>query len=371
MTSVYLNHAGTSWPKPETVQKAVQNALQESPEDWGARFEHGHKRVAEFFGIENPDDLLLTPGCTSALSLALFDQPLQPEDEVLTSGFEHHAMERPLIKLGEMGIVTRVIPPTQDRLVDLEMLETSLTSGRVRLMAMTAACNVTGDLLPWNEVGELCHRHEVPFLLDAAQVAGWIDLDFSRSQVDFVAFAAHKGLQSPWGIGGLYCSPQAKMHCQSASCSIVPSPNSESPKRPSYCDTGSVDRIALEGLAAATEWLNQEEASVRLSKARAQIGRFEEVLKADSRVKLVSREPLQARLPTVAFIVDGISPGDLADSLEQRSLIVSAGFQCAPSAHETLGTSEQGVLRLSLGPLTSDAEINFTCEALQSALSAI
>ncbi|MEW4486809.1 aminotransferase class V-fold PLP-dependent enzyme [Thalassoglobus sp. JC818] len=370
MNSVYLNHAGTSWPKPDVVQRAVQQALCETPENWGKRFDACHSRIAEFFGIPNRDDLLLTPGCTSALSLAIFDQLLQPGDEVLTSGFEHHALLRPLNKLGEHGVVTRVIPPTDDSLIDLESLESSLKSGRVKLVAMTAACNVTGDLLPWKEVGELCRRHGVPFLLDAAQVAGWFDLDLSRSSVDFVAFAAHKGLQSPWGIGGLYCSPQAEMNCQSASCSIEPPSADNKATRPSYCDTGSVDRIAMEGLAAAIDWLEREETGKRLDRARAKIGRIEEVLKADSRIEIVSRNPLHARLPTVAWIVDGVSPGEFANSLEQRGSIVSAGFQCAPIAHETLGTSEQGVIRLSVGPLTNDAEIDFTCEALQSALIA-
>ena len=100
------------------------------------------------------------------------------------------------------------------------------------LLAMTAASNVTGELLPIASLVELARRHGAAALIDAAQIAGWIDLDLPRLGADFVAFAGHKGPQAPWGIGGLYVSPRLAWPA------------------PGYCDVGSVDRCALAGLAA-------------------------------------------------------------------------------------------------------------------------
>ncbi|MFK7737457.1 MAG: hypothetical protein AB8B50_15590, partial [Pirellulaceae bacterium] len=66
---IYLNHAGTSWPKPAEVQQAASEAFGTCASQWEAQFHADHERVAHFFGIASPSRLLLTPGCTSALSV--------------------------------------------------------------------------------------------------------------------------------------------------------------------------------------------------------------------------------------------------------------------------------------------------------------
>ena len=85
---------------------------------------------------------------------------------------------------------------------------------------------------------------------DGAQIAGWFDLDLEQLGVDFFTFAGHKGLQAPWGIGGLYVAENTSMKCPNASCEFDPSKRSEFGTQPGYCDAGSVDLIALAGLAA-------------------------------------------------------------------------------------------------------------------------
>ena len=101
---LYLNQAGTSWPKPSAVQKAVSEALSAPVETWADTFEAHHREVAQAFGVDNPDRLLLTPGATSALSVAILDHPWQPGDRVLVSGLEHHALYRPVQQLSDRGV---------------------------------------------------------------------------------------------------------------------------------------------------------------------------------------------------------------------------------------------------------------------------
>ena len=66
----YLNHAGTSWPKPPPVREAVAAALSSSPRDWAEQLDADHREVAAWFGVTEPTQLLLTPGATSALAAA-------------------------------------------------------------------------------------------------------------------------------------------------------------------------------------------------------------------------------------------------------------------------------------------------------------
>ena len=100
----YLNHAGTSWPKPRVVRDAVAAQLASDPAEWAARFEAQHARVAAAFGIDDVRRLLLTPGGTSALSAVLADVPWQPGDRLLISAWEHHALHRPALALRARGV---------------------------------------------------------------------------------------------------------------------------------------------------------------------------------------------------------------------------------------------------------------------------
>ena len=120
---IYLNHAGTSWPKPKVVLDAAREAMTRSPEHWGDHFNQAHHGIAEFFGLSDPEQLLLTPGCTSSLAIALADIDLAGRNRVLTSVWEHHAMHRPLLKLAESGISVEYIPSSAGSSLDLNQLE--------------------------------------------------------------------------------------------------------------------------------------------------------------------------------------------------------------------------------------------------------
>ena len=69
------------------------------------------------------------------------------------------------------------------------------------------ASNVTGDIFPVRDVVELAHRYDALCLIDAAQSAGLLKIDVEQLGADFLAFAGHKGLLGPPGLGGLYVAP--------------------------------------------------------------------------------------------------------------------------------------------------------------------
>jgi len=370
---LYLNHAGTAWPKPRVVTDAVHEAMDSPPSAWPQRFDQAHRAVAEFFGVSRPEQILLTPGCTSALAVALGDAFVPPGKRVLTSRWEHHALHRPLLKRSAAGTPVEYVPQgvrdSADSL-DLDWLAEALSQGDVGLVAMTAACNVTGDLLPYEDVIQIARSHEVPVLIDAAQVVGWLRLDFSRLGADLVAFGGHKGLQAPWGVGGLYLSEQVRMRCATASCSLpLPDANPDDPgARPGYCDAGSVDQWALAGLHAAVQMLAGEDLESRLTRARAQTQQLRETLLTIDRVRLYGSDRPEERMPTIAFSVDGVSSGEVAARLRRHALVVGSGLQCAPLAHETLGTEATGLVRLSVGLGQAEEETEAATERILSAL---
>lgn len=358
--TVYLDHAATSWPKPEPVRAAVRAALDEDPGDRARTFAAHHRAVAAWLGVSDPSRLLLTPGCTSALALGVADLPWAPGDRVLTSGFEHEALRRPVQALARRGVEHVVVPPAGDAPLDREALARELATGRARLVAFSAASNVTGALLPIREIVALAHAHGALVLLDAAQAAGWLALDVAALDVDLLAFAGHKGPQAPWGVGGLYVAPRVAMRGPSAA-------RAEPGAMPGYCDGGSVDRAALAGLAAGLDWLAAR--PDRLERARRLVETLADGLSDLPGLRLHG-PPIAARVPTLALTVDGVRPDALARRLAARGVVASGGRQCAPLAHRTLGTAPDGVLRLSVGPSTRPEDVARALEALGRALSA-
>lgn len=365
--AIYLNHAGTSWPKPRVVVDAVKTAMTESPIIWGERFALAHHAIANFFGISNPEQLLLTPGCTSSIAVGLGDIDLGGRNRVLTSGWEHHAMHRPLLKLAESGVTLDYLPASNEGLLDLNELEVQLSKGDVGLIALTASSNVTGDLLPFEQAIKLGHRYGAQVMLDAAQIVGWLDLDFVALGADLIAFGGHKGLQSPWGIGGLYIADSARMTCHRANCEL---PTSDPTLRPGYCDVGSVDQVALAGLYAAVEWLNQLDRRALLRAARAQIGQIEATLN-DAGARCFNMHPSAERLPTVAFSSGAERSEKIATSLKTLGIMVGSGLQCAPLAHQTIGTQDNGLVRISVGIGHHEGEIKTATEAISRVVTTL
>ena len=362
---LYLNHAGTSWPKPPAVLDAASDATRADPDRWPSLFHQSFETVASFFHTD-PSQLVLTPGCTSALNLAILDQEWETGDRVASSAFEHHAVSRNLAKLQSQGIDVVQVPPTAGCLLDLEYLEDHLKQGRTKLVAMTAACNVTGALLPFEQTIAMAHQYGAKVLIDGAQIAGWMDLDLVNLGADYFTFAGHKGLQAPWGIGGLYIAEDAIMRCPTAACDFSPESKERFAAKPGYCDAGSVDLIALAGMAAGCRWLSDPENAARLEKARNLAAELTEMIREIPKVKIHHGFAPDLKMPTVAVSIAS-SNSLVLSKLKDQKVIVSAGFQCAPWAHEQLGTSELGVVRFSFGPTTTDADLNRVISAFESA----
>lgn len=352
-STIYLNAAGTSWPKPAPVEQAVLRTLASDPADWAETFVVGHRRVADFFGVAAADDLLLTPGCTSALAVAISDHDWQAGDRILISGHEHLALLRPALTLRERGVEVIIAPPGGGGSIDLDFVKDTLRKGKVGLVAFSAASNVTGELAPISDLVSLARQHGALCLVDGAQVAGWLPIDVQAMGVDLFAFAGHKALHGPWGVGGLYIAPGVKLSTPRLESAL---------ERPGYCDGGSVDRLALDGLVAAMDWLSAPARSERLATARGHAATLWAALSELQGVTLHGPADPSARLPTVAMTCSHISPRVLGEALAKEGIITSAGQQCAPLAHRTLGTGAQGVLRMSVGVGTTAQEIVRTAE---------
>lgn len=338
---IYLNNAGTSWPKPSSVAQAMERFQKQSPLEWNSLFELWHLEVCRFFQMEEPGRFILTPGCTSALAQAMTALPWEEGDVLLTSSHEHHALGRWAEFLAHThGVIHQQVSMNADGLFDLDEAESWLQQGRVRLVACSMASNVTGALLPAASVVELSHQYGAMCLLDGAQVAGCLPLDLPTLGADFFAFAGHKGTLGPQGIGGLYVAPSVSTML-------------------SYCDLGSVNMVALAGLVAGLQWLQEQDVAAVRERTVLRTQQLLDGLHTLPHVIVYGPSSAAERTAAVSIRVKGMSVSRLGQRLRNDyGILGSAGRQCARMAHRALGTLDEGTLRLSAGPFTTRADMD-------------
>jgi len=211
---IYLDNAATSWPKPEAVYQAVDQFQREigAPAGRGAYAEAAlvarriERNAPTGAGTRRSSERLfarITPNCTAALNLAIHGL-LRPGDHVVTTVVEHNSVLRPLRAESEQRGVSVTYVDCDDRgLVDPEDIRRALRP-ETRLVAVSHASNVTGQILPVQAISDTVRAHGARFLIDAAQNLGHWPLDLGTVKADFVAAAGHKGLLSPLGVGLLY-----------------------------------------------------------------------------------------------------------------------------------------------------------------------
>jgi len=360
---LYFNNAATTWPKPEIVYQTVDDSFRNlnSPERTSgadgkrssAMLQTCRNEVSEFFGISDCSRLVFTPSCTYSLNLAILCQKWNAGDEVIISGLEHHAVSRPVRKLcREKGVNFKVAPYQPGTPMDLGFVEDQLKNGKVKLVASTMASNVTGEILPSIELGELCKKYSVRYLVDAAQSAGVLDVNVNDLNCDFLSFAGHKGLFGPPGVGGLYVRDGIDLDTLAEGGTGKDSGKHDmSGSFPSNFEVGTHNLLGIVGVCAGVRWVTQ----VGLDEIRKHESELTQLfidgIQDLPGIKIYGGMDTANRTSVVSFTLNDISPQEIAGWLaEEHNVVTRAGYHCAPLAHETIGTIPgEGTIRFSFG----------------------
>lgn len=186
MPAIYMDNAATSFPKPEGVSSSMKTYMDEvgatinrsvygSAQDAGLTTLLLREAAAKLFHFPEPaTHVILTPGATASLNMVIKGL-LKPGDHCIVSSMEHNAVMRPLLQLE--GISFDRIPCNAEGLLNPADVE-PLIRPNTRLVIMAHGSNVCGAVQDAAAVGAICKRRGIPFVLDAAQTAGHIDIDF-------------------------------------------------------------------------------------------------------------------------------------------------------------------------------------------------
>ena len=372
---IYLDNAATSFPKPaDGLRTALERFLQlgASPGRGGydlaveaeAAVSAVRRKVGRFFGADESWRVCFTSNATDALN-TLIQGLLRPGDHVVSSRLEHNSVLRPLHHLRDSrGVRFELVPFNAEGFIEPAAVARAVTPA-TRLVILTHASNVLGTVQPVAEIAALCRTRGVPLVLDASQSAGVIPLRVRDWGVGGVAFTGHKSLLGPTGIGGLLLSPELDPEPTRFGGTGVDSKSLYHTREyPHRLEAGTINLFGVLGLEAGLDYLEQTQAA-SYAREMVYLATLRDGLRRLPSMRVHCADRLENHLPVLTCTVGDRASEDVAAILDgDYGIAVRAGLHCAPLVHRDLGTSEKGAVRFSLGPFTTEAEIDATLEAM-------
>jgi len=255
--------------------------------------------------------------------------------------------------------------------LDPEKVETAINKN-TKLIILTYASNVSGTIMPVQEIGEIASQNNVYFMLDTAQAAGVYDIDFKKLKVDFLAFTGHKALMGPTGTGGFAVSKKMAAAMEPLIEGGTGS-RSDQEKQPEFLpdklESGTMNTMGISGLKAGVEFI-QKTGVKKIREHEQQLGKaFLEGLKKIPEIKIIGPADLKEQVPTFSITAGDRDLGQLSFELDEKyNVMTRSGLHCAPFAHKTLGTFPAGSLRFSIGYFNTMQEIEYSLKALNDIL---
>jgi cysteine desulfurase family protein len=372
---IYFDNAATSWPKPPEVLAAIANCVADAggnPGRAGHRLsiaaarivEHTRELLAGFFHADDPSRIVFTHNATHALNIALYGL-LQPGDHVVTTSVEHNSVMRPLRDLETRGVTVTVVGCAPDGTLSLGDVRQALRP-ETRLIVATHASNVLGTVMPIAELAATAHAMGARCLVDASQSAGALSIDVERTGVDLLAFTGHKALLGPTGTGGLFIRSDLELSPLMRGGTGSDSDREFQPEfHPDVHESGTLNVAGLAGLAAGIRFIGDIGIDAVTAHERVLASLFREQVSGIPGVCVHGPTDAASRCGVVSFALAGVSPSDLAQSLDDSfGIMARAGLHCAPAAHRTAGTFPAGTVRFSFGWFNTADEVQTAATAL-------
>ncbi|MGV3026656.1 aminotransferase class V-fold PLP-dependent enzyme [Clostridium thermobutyricum] len=376
---VYLDNASTTFPKPKIVTDSIyeyltniggnanrstsSNSLASNKEVLMAR-----QKIADFFNFDKIENVIFTNNITTSLNI-LIKGILKKGDHVLTSSIEHNSVIRPLISCKEsIGIDLEFVKANKNSFINPSDFEAKIKPN-TKLIVLTHASNVTGCIQPIKEIGAICKKYNIFFIIDTAQSAGTVKIDFNEVNASALAFTGHKSLLGPQGIGGFIisdelneaCSPFIEGGTGSLSHDIY-----QPTFLPDKFESGTLNIPGIVGLSRGIDFINE----IGLENIKSHnTNLYKKLVSGLLELGYTVYGDLSCNNSTtsISFNLENVDPSELSFYLDSNGISNRSGLHCAPKTHETIGTFPLGSVRLSISYFNTNEEIEYVLKILSDA----
>lgn len=384
---IYLDNAATTFPKPECVYQAMDEAGRNYAVNAGRGSYALAQKAAEVIadtrewikclsGANQVAEVVLTASATVACNQIFGGLEWKETDVVYVSPFEHNAVMRVLHLLQKKhGFTIEELAIDEERLeLDLEKIKYQFLRKKPDVVVMSHVSNVTGYLLPIEGVAEIAAEYAPVMVVDGAQGLGLVPICLKNTPIDFYIFAGHKTLYGALGTGGFIQSGRIRLTPFLAGGTGSSSLDMEMSSDVTGLEPGSPNVVALSGLCAAVRELCENRKEMAWKSPAADLLKEQQMmeylvrkLREISGVRLYLPKDKSRRTGILAFNIERYQASDVGMILdEDYRIAVRTGYQCAPLIHKYLKDEEfHGVVRVGLGRFTTEEQLDALADAVR------
>ena len=323
--------------------------------------EASRETVRKFINAGSTNEIVFTRGTTESINLlasSFGEAFLHPGDEVIVSVMEHHSNIVPWQLLAERKCINLKVIPMNDRGELLMDEYEKLFTDRTKIVSVVHVSNVLGTVNPIKEMIKIAHKHDVPFLVDAAQSIPHMAVDVQELDADFLVFSGHK-VYGPTGVGVLYGKEEwlNKLPPYQGGGEMIQHVSFEHTtfnELPFKFEAGTPDYIGTTGLAKALDYVS----AIGLDKIAAYEHELTEY--ATQRLKTIPGMRIFGEAAekgsVISFLVGDIHHFDMGTLLDRLGIAVRTGHHCAQPLMQRLGI--EGTVRASFGLYNTREEVD-------------
>lgn len=377
--NVYLDNASTTFPKPSCVADSIynfitniggnsnrsnhSNALESNRLLYNAR-----ENVCKLFNFNQVENVIFTNNISTSLNMLILGL-LSKGDHVITTSMEHNSVLRPITFVKEnKDVEVDIINASPLGFINVSSIEKAIKPN-TKLVVLSYASNVTGSIQQIKAIGKLCKEKNIFFIVDSAQAAGVISIDFNDINADAIAFTGHKSLLGPQGTGGFIINDKLNNECKSIITGGTGSA-SHSLHQPTFLpdkfETGTHNLPGIVGLSSSLDFIFKIGIEEINSKNKFLLSKLVNGILNIEGLKFYGDSSLKNITTCVSLNYKNIDPSEVSFYLEENGIKNRSGLHCAPLAHKTIGTFPTGTVRLSISYFNTEEEIDYTLKVLNN-----
>ena len=370
MDVVYLDNAGTTFPKPSEVYDYMMDMYK----NYGINVGRGkscsainidtiindtRKMLKDLVNAKDSYEAVFAPSATISLNQILFGLDYSSIKNVYITKFEHNAVLRTLNEVKKrVDINIHFLEfENNDWDYNYDKIRYQFSNEKPDLIIINHTSNVFGYTSDIEKIYEISKEYNPKYVIDASQSLGVESIDVSRCKFDFIVFAGHKTLYAPFGIAGFIMNKSIDLKPLIYGGTGTESANLDMPSvNPTKYEAGSMNILSVFGLYKALLWINEVGIEDIKERKKQLTDKLVSVIEKYDYIQ--SYIPKKNHTSIVSFKVKGYPVDSIGEALANNyNITLRYGLHCAPYAHEVSNTLPEGTIRVSIGYFTTEEDI--------------
>lgn len=378
MSVIYVDNISMSYPKApklyESILKQLANMdFKDNFDDYlgvtKKLIDETRELICKLINFDKSSNVIFTPNSSTSANM-LIKTLFNKGDHIIVSSMESDYIMKPLNSLINKGVDISKVPFNSNGQLDTNVIPRLITPN-TKAIILSHLSNVSGVILPLEQIGQICDMYNLLFIVDASQSLGVVDFNMNKINADAVIFSGNKYLLGPEGTGGFVIKDTLAYRLGSFIDGVnIYVKEKDSSLLPYRFEFGALNHLGLIGLNHSIKYILETKVNNINNKVLELTNLFKKELLNIDGVSILGDSCFENHCLLVSIIHKSLSPHEIDDYLKTNyKIYAKSGLHSNPAANKVLGTYPEGTLRFSFGYFNTIEDINFIIKALKNTIA--